>query len=107
MDNPNLSAHRFFLLGVTALLLLIGGFSAWSATARISGAIVAHGTLKGDDDKHPIQSQTGGTIVSINVRDGDTVEKILSLPRLTDNNCCHKEPSLTASTMRSRPRFPV
>lgn len=82
MNTPDLSARRFLLFGFFAILCLVAGFGTWSATTRISGAVIAQGALQGRDDDHVVQSQSGGTIASIHVQEGDLVEKNKTLATL-------------------------
>jgi HlyD family secretion protein len=68
------SAGRHLGLGFVALFLLIFGLGSWSALARISGAVIAAGTLEVEGNRQVVQHPTGGVIAEILVRDGDTVE---------------------------------
>lgn len=82
METQNLSARPFLLLGLAAILLLLGGFGTWSATTRISGAIVAQGTIHGLHDKQAVQSSGGGMLASLEVREGDHVSANMQVAKL-------------------------
>jgi HlyD family secretion protein len=70
------------MLGILALLLLIGGFGSWALTAEISGAIVTSGRIAVDRNRQVVQHPDGGVVTEILVRDGDTVEAGQVLIRL-------------------------
>ena len=67
-------------------LLLVGGFLAtfglWSATAPLSGAVVAAGHFEVDGNIKRIQHQTGGIVSEILVREGERVAEGQVLARL-------------------------
>ncbi|ODA65930.1 Type I secretion system membrane fusion protein PrsE [Methyloligella halotolerans] len=68
--------------GFAALLLV--GAGGWAATAPLTGAVVATGTVKVDRDLKKVQHRDGGIIGEISVREGDTVQKGQILVRLND-----------------------
>ncbi|WP_422369753.1 HlyD family type I secretion periplasmic adaptor subunit [Hoeflea sp.] len=82
--GPNLSdtasSSRSFplkwpvFIGSVAVLLFFGGFGVWAATAPISGAAVAVGTLVATGQNKIVQHLEGGTIEDILVGEGETVE---------------------------------
>lgn len=57
------------LLGV----VLVFGIGGWAATASLSGAIVAEGTVIIDDNVKKIQHLTGGIVSELAVKEGDHV----------------------------------
>jgi HlyD family secretion protein len=61
------------------LVVCLGG---WASIARISGAVIAAGTLEVEGNRQVVQHPTGGTIEAILVRDGDIVERGAVLLRL-------------------------
>jgi HlyD family secretion protein len=73
---------RHLVTGFLALFLLVFGLGGWSALARISGAVVADGTLEVEGNRQVVQHPTGGVIAAILARDGDTVEQGDVLVRL-------------------------
>ncbi|ETA52527.1 HlyD family type I secretion periplasmic adaptor subunit [Ponticoccus alexandrii] len=75
MSAPNAFPTRGpMILGIVALLILVGGFGTWAATTNISGAIVASGSIEVDQNRQVVQHPDGGVVAEILVREGDTVE---------------------------------
>lgn len=68
------SLRRHLMLAGFTCLVLIGGLGVWSATAEISGAVIAPGTVTVKGHSKKIQHRDGGIILTINVREGDKVE---------------------------------
>lgn len=67
------SARGAIILGLVGLVLLIGGFGAWSLGARIAGAVVATGQVEVEQRRQVVQHPDGGVVQEILVRDGETV----------------------------------
>jgi HlyD family secretion protein len=65
---------RHLVLGALALSLLVFGLGGWSAFARISGAVIAHGTVEVEGNRQVVQHPSGGVVAAILARDGDEVE---------------------------------
>ena len=63
------------VLGLGALLILVGGFGTWAATTNISGAIVASGQIQVERNRQVVQHPDGGVVQEILVDEGDTVEE--------------------------------
>ncbi|MDQ7070719.1 MAG: HlyD family type I secretion periplasmic adaptor subunit [Rhodobacterales bacterium] len=77
MNNPTpqkWSATGPLVTGFLALVVLLGGFGYWAATATISGAIVASGRIEVDQNRQIVQHPDGGVISEILVDEGDLVE---------------------------------
>ncbi len=68
------SIRRHLRIGVSLSLLLAGVAGAWAATARLSGAVIAHGTLVVASSVKRIQHPTGGVVGELRVREGDRVK---------------------------------
>jgi len=66
-------AGPFVLIGYAAVVLLLGSVGLWGATARISGAVIASGTLEVAGSRQVVQHPDGGVVTEILVRDGDLV----------------------------------
>lgn len=64
----------FLMLGYVTLFLLVAGLGGWGAMARISGAIIAPGSLEVEGNRQVVQHPIGGVIAAINARDGDNVQ---------------------------------
>lgn len=71
---PKDGLGRYIMLGIAAVLLLVGGVGGWAATTEISGAVVASGFLVVDSSVKPIQHPTGGVVKDVKVRNGDKVK---------------------------------
>lgn len=70
------------VIGLLALVVLVGGFGTWAATTNISGAIIASGQIQVDQNRQVVQNPDGGVVGEILVREGDFVEKDEILIRL-------------------------
>jgi HlyD family secretion protein len=62
------------IVGLTGLVMLLGGFGAWSAGTTISGAIIAGGRIEVDQNRQVVQHPDGGVVAEIDVREGDVVK---------------------------------
>ena len=78
------SAVRPILLGVVALLFLVGGVLTWSIITTIAGAVIASGQLEVESNRQIIQHPEGGVVGVIYADDGDVVEAGEILIRLDD-----------------------
>lgn len=65
---------RFILLGMLALVGLLGGLACWSVSSEIAGAIVTSGNVEVESNRQIVQHQQGGVVGEILVADGDNVE---------------------------------
>lgn len=68
------SLRRHMWIGLTALILIGGGLGIWGATARLAGAVIAHGILVVDSNVKKVQHPTGGVVGELFVKDGNHVE---------------------------------
>ncbi|MDB5589468.1 MAG: HlyD family type secretion periplasmic adaptor subunit [Devosia sp.] len=59
--------------GLIFAVLLVFGVGGWSATAKLSGAIIGSGTVLVDEDLKVVQHVDGGVVREIAVRKGDVV----------------------------------
>ncbi|MFX0547294.1 HlyD family type I secretion periplasmic adaptor subunit [Roseovarius sp. S1116L3] len=64
---------RIFL-GAVLVVALLGGVGAWAFTANLTGAVIAMGTVKVDQNLKQVQHRDGGIVKTITVREGDDVE---------------------------------
>ena len=76
------SATKPMVLGVIALIILVGGFGGWSAFTNISGAIIASGQIEVDRNRQVVQHPDGGVVAEILVDEGDRVERGQPLIRI-------------------------
>ena len=73
-DGARWSARGAILLGLVALVLLVGGFGAWATFSRIAGAVVAPGLVEVEQHRQIVQHPDGGVVQDILVREGEAVE---------------------------------
>lgn len=64
---------RIFL-GAILVIGLLGGVGAWALTANLTGAVIAMGTVKVDQNLKQVQHRDGGIVEKIAVRAGDEVK---------------------------------
>jgi HlyD family secretion protein len=67
------SMRRHLVAALVVASILIIGVGGWGATAVISGAVVASGSLVVDSNVKKVQHLTGGIVGELRVRDGDRV----------------------------------
>jgi HlyD family secretion protein len=67
------SMRRHLVTAIVVTSILIIGVGGWGATAVISGAVVASGSLVVDSNVKKVQHLTGGIVGELRVRDGDRV----------------------------------
>ncbi|MCX7890404.1 MAG: HlyD family type I secretion periplasmic adaptor subunit [Rhodobacteraceae bacterium] len=72
------------LVGALMAAALLGGVGGWAAKARISGAVIASGAVKVDQNLKVIQHRDGGVVSEIGIREGDSVAEGQVLIRLDD-----------------------
>jgi HlyD family type I secretion membrane fusion protein len=72
------------LFGLVLAVGLLGGVGSWAVTARLSGAVIAMGTVQVDENLKEVQHRDGGIIAEILVRKGDAVAAGQTLFRLDD-----------------------
>ncbi|MFZ2727761.1 MAG: HlyD family type I secretion periplasmic adaptor subunit [Methylococcaceae bacterium] len=73
-------------LGYALVLIVFGGFGAWSAFAPLGSAALAPGSVTVEGYRKTVQHLEGGIVKAIHVRDGDTVTKGQILVELEDTS---------------------
>jgi HlyD family secretion protein len=68
------SIRRHIIAGVVIVGVLAIGFGGWAATAEISGALIAQGTIVVDSNIKKVQHPTGGVVGEVRAHDGDRVK---------------------------------
>jgi HlyD family secretion protein len=68
------SFRPFMLIGYATLAVLVIGLGGWGVMARISGAVIAMGTVEVEGNRQVVQHAVGGVVTEIGARDGDTVQ---------------------------------
>ncbi len=82
--SPDLSARTPLIVGLVAMVLLVGGFGTWAVRATLSGAIIAPGQIQVDQNRQIVQHPDGGVVQSILVDEGDLVTAGAPLIQLDD-----------------------
>jgi HlyD family secretion protein len=72
------------LAGLVIVIVLAGGVGGWAGTMKLSGAIIAPGSIVVDSNVKKVQHPTGGIVGELRVRDGDRVKRGDVLVRLDD-----------------------
>lgn len=72
------------ILGAFLFVGLLGGVGAWAFTANLTGAVIAMGTVKVDQNLKQVQHRDGGIVALIAVREGQEVEQGQVMFRLDD-----------------------
>lgn len=83
-SNRDENASPYIVSGLLIVIFLLGGLFAWSAIAKIDGAIIAPGTLVVDSNRKAVQHLEGGVVGAMFVREGDSVTAGQVLLRLED-----------------------
>src|SRR3954468_3382562 len=78
------SIRRYLFAGVSACVVLVVGVGGWAATAELSGAVVAPGSLVVDTFVKKVQHPTGGIVGELFVREGARVKADDLLLRLDE-----------------------
>lgn len=78
------SVRRISRLAMATIVFLGGGIGLLAATTKISGAVIAEGTLVADSYTKPVEHLKGGIVDSVNVKNGDLVKAGDILIRLDD-----------------------
>lgn len=61
------------IIGMAALVMLVGGIGTWSTQVEIAGAVLGRGNVEIEDNKVVIQHPAGGVVEEIHARNGDFV----------------------------------
>jgi HlyD family secretion protein len=67
------SVRRPLLIGVFAMLVLVGGFGGWAMTSQLAGAVVASGRIEVERNRQAIQHPEGGVVAELLIDEGDRV----------------------------------
>lgn len=70
--------------GAIVIAITFGVFGGWSAVAKLDSAVVAMGTVAVESNRKTLQHLEGGIVRSIDVTEGDQVQKGQVLLRLDD-----------------------
>lgn len=78
------SIRRHALAGLVIVAVLAGGVGGWAGTMKLSGALIAPGSVVVDSNVKKVQHPTGGIVGDLRVRDGDRVKLGDVVVRLDD-----------------------
>lgn len=86
LDQPGSrrSIRSHLIAGLVIVGILTCGLGGWAATAQISGALIAPGSIVVDSNVKKVQHPTGGVVGEVKVRDGDRVKSGDVVVRLDD-----------------------
>jgi HlyD family secretion protein len=68
------SIRRHALAGLVIVAILVGGVGGWAGTMKLSGALIAPGSVVVDSNVKKVQHPTGGIVGELRARDGDRVK---------------------------------
>ena len=83
-SDSQVSIRRHVMAGTGVVILLGGGVGGWAATAEITGAVIAAGSIVVDTNVKKVQHPSGGIVGELRVRDGDRVRAGDIVVRLDD-----------------------
>lgn len=66
--------QKIIRLGISIIFVFFGVLGLWGSFAKISGAVVAPGTVKIETERKTVQHLEGGIVEAILVKDGDRVK---------------------------------
>jgi HlyD family secretion protein len=72
------------IIGLAVVVVLAGGLGGWAATAEISGALIAPGSIVVESNVKKVQHPTGGVVGEVRAHDGDVVKAGDVVVRLDD-----------------------
>ena len=78
------SIRLHMIIGLSVILLLVGGLGTWASTAQISGALIAPGQIVVESNVKKVQHPTGGVVGEVRARDGMSVKAGDIVVRLDD-----------------------
>lgn len=96
MSPTEKSIKRYQRAGGLAILLVLGSLGAWASLSRISGAVIAPGTVVVESNVKRIQHLEGGIVAQILVEEGDMVSAGTPLLKL-DSTVAQAELSILDS----------
>ena len=83
-QEPRRAIRNLNLVGCVLILVLLGGFGGWAATAQLHGAVIASGTVVVETNVKKVQHPTGGIVGQLLVKDGQAVKEGEIVMRLDD-----------------------
>ena len=83
-QEPRRAIRNLNLVGCVIILVLLGGFGGWAATAQLHGAVIASGTVVVETNVKKVQHPSGGIVGQLLVKDGQAVKEGEIVMRLDD-----------------------
>lgn len=74
ISDSRRSIRRHALVGLVIVAILAGGVGGWAGTMKLSGALIAPGSIVVDTNVKKVQHPTGGIVGELRARDGDRVK---------------------------------
>ncbi|MET0671830.1 MAG: HlyD family type I secretion periplasmic adaptor subunit [Xanthobacteraceae bacterium] len=88
MNTPVSQSRRSIrlhaLAGLVIVAVLVGGVGGWAGNMKLSGALIAPGSVVVDSNVKKVQHPTGGIVGELRARDGDRVKAGDVVVRLDD-----------------------
>ncbi len=81
-DQSKFDPMRYARRGMVVVVVLVGGFGSWAATAPLDSGVIAAGTVIVDGHRRLVQHQEGGVIERLSISEGDHVARGQVLLRL-------------------------
>ena len=78
------SIRHHAVAGLVIVAILAGGVGGWAGTMKLSGALIAPGSVVVDSNVKKVQHPTGGIVGELRARDGDRVKAGDVVVRLDD-----------------------
>jgi HlyD family secretion protein len=82
--ESGIAIRRLTGTGIAIIAVFLGGFCAWAATTRLSGAVIAPGIIVVESSVKKVAHSTGGVVREIMVREGSVVSAGQVVVRLDD-----------------------
>jgi HlyD family secretion protein len=83
-QEPRRAIRNLNLVGCVIIIVLLGGFGGWAATAQLHGAVIASGTVVVESNVKKVQHPSGGIVGQLLVKDGQAVKEGEIVIRLDD-----------------------
>ena len=98
LDAKRIKQQEYFyrMLGVFAIIVLLGGFVLWAALAPLQASVVSEGVVVVDNRNVMVQHSDGGEVSEIHIREGQLVEKGQLLLQLSTSTLGLELESMTA-----------
>jgi HlyD family secretion protein len=61
-SSPRYAIRRLNLVGLTAIVVALGGVGGWASTTQIAGAVIANGTVAVETSAKKVQHLNGGIV---------------------------------------------